>query len=87
MVVLDQPGPLQSERQRLAADSSDTTTPATQKPRIDALVAAEVITGDLLADIAFSAQGLKTGDDDRWRRAVWEVQLLGNRWRLLQSTR
>ena len=50
------------------------------------IVAAEVITGDLLADIAFSAQGLKTGDDDRWRRAVWEVQLLGNRWRLLQST-
>ena len=50
------------------------------------VVATAVTTGDLLADVASSAQGLKTGDDHRWCRAVWEVQHLDSQWRFLQST-
>ncbi len=50
------------------------------------VVATAITTGDLLADVASSMQGVKTGDDHRWCRSVWEVRCLGNRWRPLQST-
>lgn len=42
--------------------------------------------GELLARRAESFQGLKTGDDPRFRRFFWEVPRLGERWRRLQST-
>lgn len=42
--------------------------------------------GKLLALHAESFQGLKTGDDPRFRRMFWEVAKLGDRWKKLQST-
>ena len=50
------------------------------------VVTTELVSTELLARIAFSTQGIKTGDDDRWRRAAWEVHCLGDRWRFVQGT-
>jgi len=52
----------------------------------DLAITFEHITGELLARYAFSTQGLKTGDDGRWRRYFWEVHKNKQRWRYLQST-
>jgi hypothetical protein len=52
----------------------------------DAVITTEVISGPLLAQFAYSTQGLKTGDDDRWRRCSWEVPTINRRWRKLQTT-
>lgn len=43
-------------------------------------------TGRLLSKYAASFQGLKTGDDFRYRRCFWEVAEIGQRWRVFQST-
>jgi hypothetical protein len=40
----------------------------------------------LLEEYADSVQGIKTGDDPRFRRCFWEIQNLGNQWRYYQST-
>ncbi len=40
----------------------------------------------LLANYAFSYQGIKTGDDARYRRSFWEVNCAGNRWLPFQGT-
>ena len=66
-----------------------TVTIALQRHQIenpDAVITTERVSGRLLGDIAFAAQGLKTGDDDKWRRMVWEIPSLDERWRYLQST-
>jgi len=52
----------------------------------DAAIRMEVVSGKLLSEHASSTQGLKTGDDERWRRFFWEIWRDGARWRLLQST-
>ena len=51
----------------------------------DAVVTTERVSGDLLSSRAISAQGLKTGDDDRYRRVFWEVDPQGPRWQLFQG--
>ena len=40
----------------------------------------------LLATFATSYQGIKTGDDARFRRHFWEVPLPSSRWRYFQTT-
>ena len=40
----------------------------------------------LLGDHAFSYQGIKTGDDGKYKRNFWEIARLGSGWRLIQST-
>ena len=42
--------------------------------------------GPLLSTVAASYQGIKTGDDPRFRRRFWEVRLPSSRWRYLQTT-
>jgi hypothetical protein len=39
-----------------------------------------------LAKIASSYQGIKTGDDDLFKRTFWELPEIAERWRFLQST-
>ena len=41
---------------------------------------------DLLEKYVIAQQGIKTGDDDRWRRCFWELAGLGHDWRFYQST-
>ena len=41
--------------------------------------------GAMLSAYADSYQGLKSGDDGRWRRYFWEVDV-GDRWKRMQST-
>lgn len=41
---------------------------------------------DLLGKYVIAPQGIKTGDDSRYRRNFWELQFLGKRWRFYQST-
>lgn len=63
------------------------TTQAEQRSNPDGrIVLASIQRGNPLSDIASSFQGLKTGDDRRFRRMHWEVPVLGDRWRKLQST-
>ena len=50
------------------------------------VITTEIVSGDLLATVAFSTQGLKTGDDEQWRRMMWEVPSFEARWRPIQST-
>lgn len=40
----------------------------------------------LLETFAVLPQGIKTGDDDRWKRCLWELQKPGNGWQYYQST-
>ena len=42
--------------------------------------------GKLLAEYAIAPQGIKTGDDDRWRRNFWELSCISNGWEFYQST-
>jgi hypothetical protein len=41
---------------------------------------------DLLGKYAIAPQGIKTGDDAKFRRYFWEIQNFDNRWRYYQST-
>ncbi|MHC5536811.1 Eco57I restriction-modification methylase domain-containing protein [Singulisphaera rosea] len=50
------------------------------------IVLSEGSWSSLLSTIATSYQGIKTGDDDRFRRFFWEVERVEERWRLFQST-
>ena len=59
---------------------------ADQLKNPDQVISFEQITGELLSRFAFSTQGLKTGDDELWRRLFWEVGARGGRWRFLQSS-
>ena len=40
----------------------------------------------LLKNYVAAPQGIKTGDDEKWRRRFWEVEKLSNRWETYQST-
>ena len=42
--------------------------------------------GTLLEVFCVSPQGIKTGDDDRWRRCFWELHRVAEGWELYQST-
>ena len=85
-------GPARAAANPGGANSSrplGTVTIALQRHQLenpDAVITTERVSGRRLGDVAFAAQGLKTGDDDKWRRMVWEVPLLDGRWRFLQST-
>lgn len=57
-----------------------------QRGNPNAVISFDSLAGNLLKSSATSAQGIKTGDDDRWRRVFWEVKIEEGRWRLLQST-
>ncbi|MGO8747665.1 MAG: Eco57I restriction-modification methylase domain-containing protein [Thermoguttaceae bacterium] len=59
---------------------------AEQLKNPDAVITLNSLTGTLLNTYAVSTQGLKTGDDDRWRRAFWEIGVTNTCWRFLQST-
>ena len=52
------------------------------------VVTAELVPTELLARIAFSTQGIKTGDDERWRNSgTGKFRCLAmNRWRFVQGT-
>lgn len=52
----------------------------------DFVVTGQDLRGELLNAVATATQGLKTGDDDRYRREFWEVSALRPSWRFLQST-
>jgi hypothetical protein len=41
---------------------------------------------ELLSAYAFSPQGIKTGDDGRFRRAFWEMPSASKKWRFYQGT-
>jgi len=45
-----------------------------------------IATGAILANYAFSYQGIKTGDDGRYRYNFWEVNLFYNSWLPFQGT-
>jgi hypothetical protein len=47
---------------------------------------AEPVTSELLASRASSFQGIKTGDDDRVRRFIWELPIVASRWRFFQGS-
>jgi len=47
---------------------------------------AEPSTGDLLGQFVEVPQGIKTGDDNRFRLCFWEFGHLSSRWRMYQST-
>lgn len=47
---------------------------------------AQVEAANLLESICDNPQGIKTGDDDRWRRAFWEVESVAGGWEFYQST-
>lgn len=59
---------------------------ADQLKNPDAVITMEAISGALLSTHAVASQGLKTGDDDRWRRLSWELDRFGSRWRPLQGS-
>jgi hypothetical protein len=40
----------------------------------------------LLETFAESPQGIKTGDDDQWRRCFWEMSIIAEGWEFYQST-
>jgi len=40
----------------------------------------------LLAQYVLAPQGIKTGDDDRWRKYFWEITVIPDIWRFYQST-
>jgi hypothetical protein len=44
------------------------------------------VRGTLLARFAAAPQGVKTGDDDRWRRCFWENAVMAGGWIPYQST-
>ena len=81
---------MQSTGESLSADEVRRFRLVSQRRQLlnpDAVVTTEnTVPGGLLADVAFSAQGIKTGDDDKWKKKMWEVSSLNARWRPLQST-
>jgi hypothetical protein len=59
---------------------------AEQLKNPDAVVSFEPISGALLSNHTISTQGLKTGDDEKWRRTFWEIDWSEKRWKCLQSS-
>lgn len=51
----------------------------------DHRISTTVFVGSLLADFASAYQGIKTGDDGRYRRNFWEVGV-GSKWQLFASS-
>jgi len=49
------------------------------------IILGEVSTLPLLETYASTSQGLKTGDDLRFRRSFWELDVVTNRWRFYQT--
>src|SRR6185295_2279150 len=43
-------------------------------------------TGTLLQEFVDTAQGIKTGDDDKWRRTFWELPKLFEGWKWYQTS-
>ena len=50
------------------------------------IVLGETGSGPLLSEFVDSPQGIKTGDDGRFRRCFWEVSAIGTGWERYQST-
>jgi hypothetical protein len=50
------------------------------------MVLGRVTHGDLLDRYTLFPQGIKTGDDDRWRRRYWEIPMIKDGWEFYQST-
>lgn len=50
------------------------------------IILGDVSEGPLLEVYAQSFQGIKTGDDARYRRFMWEVTLPSSKWRFIQTT-
>lgn len=60
---------------------------AEQLKNSDARVTLDVTSkSDLLGDYAYALQGVKTGDDGRFRRFFWELDSDGGGWPLYQTT-
>jgi hypothetical protein len=65
---------------RLVAQASQLTNP-------DARIGLDAVEGrSLLSAYAEAPQGIKTGDDPRYRRNFWELPEHGNRWRPFQGS-
>jgi len=50
------------------------------------VILAQITPEMLLGEYAFAPQGIKTGDDNRWRRYMWEIETVKNGWQFYQST-
>lgn len=50
------------------------------------LVDCQSFVGPLLGDVTLNPQGIKTGDDARWRRSWWELDSIRDGWKPYQST-
>jgi hypothetical protein len=70
-----QQGPIKALNQSLQLQNPDSR-----------VMLAEPATTELLATRASSFQGIKTGDDDRVRRFVWELSKVTSRWRFFQGS-
>ena len=46
----------------------------------------EIEKGRLIGEYATTFQGIKSGDDFRWVRNFWEIRLIENNWRTMQTT-
>lgn len=58
----------------------------TQLSNPASVVSFEQLSGIVLARYGVSSQGVKTGDDEFWRRYFWEVIKGEDRWKFLQSS-
>jgi hypothetical protein len=64
-----------------------TLTQSSQLRNAEARITLEMLPDvKLLQDFVVAPQGIKTGDDDRWRRCFWELPRLEGGWRFYQST-
>ncbi|WP_130899396.1 DNA methyltransferase [Pseudomonas sp. Sample_11] len=71
----------------LLADDLRTVDQSKQLNNPGAAVVLDDLAGAaLLSTVAASFQGLKSGDDGRFRRSYWEIINISPRWRFLQST-
>jgi hypothetical protein len=59
---------------------------AAQLGNPDARISFDVVSGELLDELATNHQGLSTGDNPRFRCSYWEVKEMGNYWSPEQST-
>lgn len=81
------PRAAQEKAELLRGAELKTVVQAEQLKNPDARVGLEQITSEVLLErYAFAPQGIKTGDDERWRKCFWEIKEAGNGWQFYQST-
>ena len=84
---VSEPSTPEEKAEGLIAAEMKSVSQAKQLENPDARVALnEDPGGQLLQSIAIANQGVKTGDDNRWRQFFWERLEVNNGWRFYQST-